>query len=462
MAKEFDNTESQIILPSYPVVRASKRTINREQSAVEQEIELETRRRRKSKKQAALRRRPREYDSGDSSDDNYDRRGSQIPIHLRKAPPETLGLSSTTGMYHNYGRVLESQISLPLRKASKEPVRWTDEEEEKAEEESSRQESHIYLMRNRKKQYPAEMHHGGEKRVININATTTATTMMSKLSKERTSRNEQQESVIVESQIPLHLMSRRQFRTTLRSTQNNHDNSEDSSDEWMKVRRCNPAQRSRSVASPPKQMTTHAAGATAASDESTESLFESQIAGEGSEESVPPPPPPPPIVSSSRKESSAATTTTTYHHEDDTDDDENQNPMETIRGEGDVREKIYKAPLIPPNNHSSAYGGGNGGGPDHHRVHFDIDRTSNTIVNCEMSSISTRASNILGLSTSPTCTTTLVSRHEPRNEGFRSLKFGDISDDEGNNVARNKRKLKARKQFDIAQVLERAKRLCGL
>jgi len=134
------------------------------------------------------------------------------------------------------------------------------------------------------------------------------------------------------------------------------------------------------------------AAAAAASDESTESLFETQQqSGEGSEESVPPPPPLQPTISSSRKEPSAATTTTAYLQEDGTDDNVAQQLMGSIREEEYVREMILNAPWIPPNNRSPAHGGGNGGGPDHHRVRFAVDRNNDTVVNCEMSSISAKA-----------------------------------------------------------------------
>ena len=101
-------------------------------------------------------------------------------------------------------------------------------------------------------------------------------------------------------------------------------------------------------------------------------------------------------------------------------------------------------------NCSPAHGGGNGGGPDHHRVCFVINRNNNTVVNCEMSSISAKAAIILGLSTSPTRTDSL-----PQGGGSRQL-------DNAESVARNKQKCKAKKQFDIVQVIERTKGLHGL
>ena len=101
-------------------------------------------------------------------------------------------------------------------------------------------------------------------------------------------------------------------------------------------------------------------------------------------------------------------------------------------------------------NQSPAHGGGNGGGPNHHLVHFAINRNNNTIVNCEMSSISAKAAIILGLSTSPTRTDSL-----PQGDGSRQR-------DNAESVARNKQKCKAKKQFDIVQVIERTKGLHGL
>ena len=462
MAEEFDNPESQIIIPSYPVGRASKKKINEGKPAAEREMELEmdpkdrgppSGKRRKSKKKAAARRRPRDDDGGDSSDAKDDRRGSQIPLHLRKAPPETLGLHSAAARHRDDGMLEGSQTSLPRRKPPMEPTRWT-EEEGGVEKEVRGQESQISFTRNMKKRNVAEGQHRGEKRTEVPNANTTSATRTSRLVKEPTGRNEHQERVTTESQLPLERAWQQTSRTALQSSQRNHDSSDDSSDKWMRVRRCDPRSRSRSLASPPKQMMTHpaaTAAAAAASDESTESLFETQQqSGEGSEESVPPPPPLQPTISSSRKEPSAATTTTTYLQEDGTDDTVAQQLMGSIREEEDVREMILNAPWIPPNNRSPAHGGGNRGGPDHHRVRFDIDRNNNTVVNCEMSSISAKAAIILGLSTSPTRTDSL-----PQGDGSRQR-------DNTESVARNKRKRKARKQFDIAQVIERAKGLHGL
>ena len=326
------------------------------------------------------------------------------------------------------------------------------EEEGGVEEEVRGQESQISITRNRKKRNVTEGQRRGEKRVEDPNANTTSATRTSKLVKEP-GRNEHQERVTTESQLPLERAWQRTSRTALQSSQRNHDGSDDSSDEWMRVRRCDPTSKSRSVASPPKQMMTHpaATAAAAASDESTESLFETQQqSGEGSEESVPPPPPLQPNISSSRKEPSAATTTTAYLQEDGTDDNVAQQLMGSIREEEDVREMILNAPWIPSNNRSPAHGGGNGGGPDHHRVRFAIDRNNNTVVNCEMSSISAKAAIILGLSTSPTRTDSL-----PQGDSSRQQ-------DNAESVARNKRKRKARKQFDIAQVIERTKGLHGL
>ena len=232
------------------------------------------------------------------------------------------------------------------------------------------------------------------------------------------------------------------------------------SDEWMKVRRRELASRSKSVALPPKRAMAHAAAASAAadsasSDESTEFLFESQVAGEGSEESMPPPPPPPlsPIASSPRREPSAATTTSFRGDETDDCDTEQLLTWSNLEDQG-TRENIHGAPLIVPKNQSTAHGGGNVGGSDNSRVR-------SAVADVDMSFISTKASIILGLSSSSSAFTTPLGRRQGP-EGSQSssnmVSTGECVAD--GNVGQNKRSGTA-KQLDIARVLERASRLNG-
>ena len=253
-----------------------------------------------------------------------------------------------------------------------------------------------------------------------------------KLSKKPTGNNEHPQRVVKTS------------RAAPSSSRKHHDDSDDSSDEWMKVRRREPASRSRSVAPPPKRAKAHsaaAAPAAKANDESTEFFFESQVAGEGSEESMPPPPPLPPMVSSPRNQPS--TETTTYLRGDDTDDDGEE--------EG-IREKIHGAPPISTKNQSTAHNGGNVGGSDNYRVRSDM-------ANFDMSFISTKASIILGLSSSSTSITSLGRQQDPDDSQSSNVETGQHVAD--NDVAHNKRRRTA-KQFDIVHVLERARGLSGI
>ena len=270
------------------------------------------------------------------------RESIQIPIHLRKAPPETLGLAST------------SALSLAR----------TEEVEVKEKEGVYIHESQmpLPLMRNRKWQNADE---------------------------KEEDDGDGEDNILYESQIPL------MTRMTRKSGSSVH-----SSDEWMKVSKgksvSSTATTSRTEVEPPKHTTKYdanvaassaAASAASTNNESTTTdLFvESQIAGEGSDETFSPPSPMPSVSKSP------------------------------------LRKKLTSTTAAPATNQD------NDKDNDHHRVRFAIDQTKTTIDDRDVSSqmILSKSGIILGLDDGPQSTLNSDERKRTASETFDITQFMD-------------------------------------
>ncbi|KAL3760228.1 hypothetical protein ACHAWU_001738 [Discostella pseudostelligera] len=220
----------------------------------------------------------RRIEEDEEEEDDY-----PIPVSQRKAPPETL---------EGYA-VLESQIPLPPpRGASREPVTREEAEEQEEEEEKEEQEEED----DKDDDDDEDYYPPGRQSQIPINTKLKRVEKQTKKADNSTAKNSMQsKSPRMEIHISDDDSSDEWMRVRKHKKQDvSESESEDSSDDWMKVHKItNRAKRHRAVNDdiPDNDVVDDDAKDVDddASDESSyEPTFEAQMAGEGSEEAVPP------------------------------------------------------------------------------------------------------------------------------------------------------------------------------
>ena len=361
-------------LPSRPVrstTRNKKVVVNQQQAVEKEDVPINTNHTEQQQQQQQQerpkrgRRKPRDT--------------IQIPIQLRKAPPETLGLASTTAL--SLARTEEVEVDDNeeeegvYREESQIPIQHRDDEEE-VEEDTAHYESQIPLM--------------------------TRMTKKSKLTNDELIGHVDQQHEqydVMESQLPL---PQRPSRATLPSSQKNrNDNDDDSEDseDLMRIRRTKPkadewmkVSKGKSVSSAATAVLAAAAAAADSSDESTTTdLFvESQIAGEGSDETFSPPSPMP---------------------------SDSKSPLRNTR----TSAVAAAAAAATTNQDIDQYSN------DHHsRVRFAIDQTTTTNDNHDVSlRILNKIDRILGLDTGAASTSNNEERKRTASETFNITQFMD-------------------------------------
>ncbi len=224
----------------------------------------------------------------DDEEDDY-----PIPVSQRKAPPETL---------EGYA-VLESQIPLPPpRGASRVPIAREEEKEEEQEEEKGVVEEKEEEREEDDDDDPDEndedYYPPGRRSQIPISTKSKRVEKQTKWADNSTARNAKQ---LKSPRKEIHISdddSGERMRVRKHKKQDDSE-SEDSSDDWMKVHKItNLAKRHRAVNDDVLDddevvddiNVDDDASDDDASDESYEPTFEAQMAGEGSEEAVPPSP----------------------------------------------------------------------------------------------------------------------------------------------------------------------------
>ena len=198
---------------------------------------------------------------------NHQEDDVQVPISLRKAPPETLIEKEVT---EDDG--LQSQIPLPKKRSPKKLIgSQNEQDEEKEGDDFGLEESQIPLPKRRRKSKIASPQTSPKKKQ-NIEDTEDDLMEMSQMplkAKEKPTRGT--------------LGTKQKPTRTSPSRRKLNDDSDDSSDDWMQVRKTKSKSKSRSKAPRPTKQMKPTDDESAEDDEPPSS----QPSGEGSEETVP-------------------------------------------------------------------------------------------------------------------------------------------------------------------------------
>jgi hypothetical protein len=373
-------------LPSRPLrntTRNKKVVVDQQQALEKEDVPIERNHMQQQERPKRGRRKARET--------------TQIPIHLRKAPPESLGLASTTA------------LSLaPTEEVEVNDVNVDDDDEE----EVYRQESQIplSLMRNKKRDVDDEDEEDNDDDDNNQTRYESQIPLMTRMTKKSKLTNDEQagghvnqqeQYDVIESQLPLPQRPSRAIKPSSQKNRNDNDEYSEDSQDMMRVRRIKPiadewmkVSKGKSVTSTATAVLAAAAAADDDDDSTTNDVFvESQIAGEGSDETSSPPSPMPSSVSKSplrkaRISTVAAAAAAAATTNQDIDQDNNN---------------------------------------DHHRVRFAIDQTTTIVDTRDLPMrLLSKIDRILGLDSGPV-STTLKSEERKRtdSEAFEVTKFMD-------------------------------------